>query len=414
MSHGVESLARAGPTTPSCPCNLTTLPDPCQAVQIVYDPDKISLADILRWFWQSHDPTQGMGQGNDRGTQYRSGAYYLEDEQRQLMDASKVAYGEALRKGGHKQSITTEVAPAGTFYYAEPYHQQYLARPGARPYCSAEPLEISLPPFEQWAPVDFTAHFPKLPDEFWNMHAPTPHCVIRSPNAPIAEETYTPTTRVSAPAAAPSVRRPSFLGGLRDSLVGVFGRPKESPHALSPTPSAATSAAGLVTATPGVVWGGSPVSANESIMSEKAHGTSDTPVQSKLRFECDVATADRICNFNRHYAEHAGYMMSTKWIRELHRAEREGEKAVEFFDSNTGEPLFRAPLGRNYEKFIIESKNHGWPSFRDAEVNWGKVRVLPNGECISVDGTHLGHNLPDDKGNRYCINLVSVAGFPNQ
>ena len=55
---------------------------------------------------------------------------------------------------------------------------------------------------------------------------------------------------------------------------------------------------------------------------------------------------------------------------------------------------------------------HGWPSFRDEEVNWDFVRVLPNGEAVSVDGTHLGHNLPDGKGNRYCINLVSVAGRP--
>merc|ERR1711865_790750 len=57
-----------------------------------------------------------------------------------------------------------------------------------------------------------------------------------------------------------------------------------------------------------------------------------------------------------------------------------------------------------------ESKSHGWPSFRDSEVNWDYVRVLADGECVSVDGTHLGHNLPDRSGNRYCINLVSVAG----
>ena len=63
------------------------------------------------------------------------------------------------------------------------------------------------------------------------------------------------------------------------------------------------------------------------------------------------------------------------------------------------------------DDFLIESKAHGWPSFRDAEVNWDYVRVLPDGETVSVDGTHLGHNLPDRKGNRYCINLVSVAGY---
>lgn len=61
--------------------------------------------------------------------------------------------------------------------------------------------------------------------------------------------------------------------------------------------------------------------------------------------------------------------------------------------------------------FYEESLDHGWPSFRDEEVNWEYVRVLPNGETVSVDGTHLGHNLPDRKGNRYCINLVCIAGL---
>ena len=64
------------------------------------------------------------------------------------------------------------------------------------------------------------------------------------------------------------------------------------------------------------------------------------------------------------------------------------------------------------DEFLKESGNHGWPSFRDQEVNWDVVRVLPNGETVSLDGTHLGHNLPDRKGSRYCINLVCVAGSP--
>ena len=64
------------------------------------------------------------------------------------------------------------------------------------------------------------------------------------------------------------------------------------------------------------------------------------------------------------------------------------------------------------EAFISESQAHGWPSFRDEEVVWENMRCLSNGEAVSVDGTHLGHNLPDKKGNRYCINLVSVAGNP--
>lgn len=78
----------------------------------------------------------------------------------------------------------------------------------------------------------------------------------------------------------------------------------------------------------------------------------------------------------------------------------------------TGKALFVAPRGRSVEEFLEESRAHGWPSFRDEEVVWENVRCLPNGEAVSVDGTHLGHDLPDRNGNRYCINLVSVAGNP--
>ncbi len=66
------------------------------------------------------------------------------------------------------------------------------------------------------------------------------------------------------------------------------------------------------------------------------------------------------------------------------------------------------------EQFVAESRSHGWPSFRDQEVVWENTRILKDGEAVSVDGTHLGHNLPDGKGNRYCINLVSVAGSPQK
>mmetsp|Transcript_13074 Transcript_13074/g.15780 ORF Transcript_13074/g.15780 Transcript_13074/m.15780 type:complete len:324 (+) Transcript_13074:80-1051(+) len=155
-----------------------------EAVQVVYDPSKIALADILRWFWEAHDPTQGMRQGNDRGTQYRSGLYWFTEEQGALCKASKDAYEKAL---GRK--ITTELAPASdydqVFYYGEDYHQQYLAKPGARPYCSAQPTQVSLPPFETWAPESVKHLTPKLTQDFWDKEAPSPHCVIRSPNAPI-------------------------------------------------------------------------------------------------------------------------------------------------------------------------------------------------------------------------------------
>jgi peptide methionine sulfoxide reductase MsrB len=151
-----------------------------------------------------------------------------------------------------------------------------------------------------------------------------------------------------------------------------------------------------------------PVMGTESIMSEKEHGTSSTPVQEELRYGCDHKLADRICNFNRHYAEFSGYFLRTSWLEEI---DHSGE-ATTYFDSNTGKALFHAPVGRSFEEFLRESKAHGWPSFRDEEVNWNHVRVLPDGECVSIDGTHLGHNIPDRKGNRYCINLVSVAGRP--
>ena len=84
-----------------------------------------------------------------------------------------------------------------------------------------------------------------------------------------------------------------------------------------------------------------------------------------------------------------------------------------YYDSVTGKPLFVGPRGRTVEEFLEESKKHGWPSFRDEEVIWENVRCVKKGEAVSLEGTHLGHNIPDSKGNRYCINLVSVAGNPS-
>lgn len=95
------------------------------------------------------------------------------------------------------------------------------------------------------------------------------------------------------------------------------------------------------------------------------------------------------------------------------KKEYEENGEIKFFDSNTGKLLYVAPRGRSFDDFIRESNVHGWPSFRDEEVVWDNgVRVLPDGETVSLDGTHLGHNLPDATGNRYCINLISVAGNP--
>lgn len=149
-----------------------------------------------------------------------------------------------------------------------------------------------------------------------------------------------------------------------------------------------------------------PIMAEEEVMSQKAHGTSEKPVMKDLRWNCDYDTADRICNFNRHYAEYAGYWQTTDFLKNLDKE----EQPIKFYDSVTGKLLFTAPIGRTMEDFVKESLSHGWPSFRDQEVNWDYVRCLRDGECISSTGTHLGHNLPDGSGNRYCINLVSVAG----
>lgn len=155
-----------------------------------------------------------------------------------------------------------------------------------------------------------------------------------------------------------------------------------------------------------------PVYGSKDIMKKKGHGTSETPVQRNLRWGCDVREADRICNYNRHFAEPSGSFVHTKqFLQECDRAAR-NKTTIKFHDSNTGKLLFEAPKNRSMQEFLRESRRHGWPSFRDDEVNWDEVRCLKNGESVSLAGTHLGHNLPDRSGNRYCINLVSVAGNP--
>ncbi len=98
-----------------------------EAVLVVYDPKQVSYEQLLKLFWESHDPTQGMRQGNDIGTQYRSGIYYFSDAQRREAEASKAAYEAALKARG-LGPVTTEILPAPEFYFAEDYHQQYLAK----------------------------------------------------------------------------------------------------------------------------------------------------------------------------------------------------------------------------------------------------------------------------------------------
>ena len=114
-----------------------------EAVRVVFDPQAVSYDQLLKVFWESHDPTQGMRQGNDAGTQYRSAIYYEGDAQRQAAEASRKAFQERLAEARYGD-ITTEVAPAGPFYYAEGYHQQYLAKnPGG--YCGLGGTGVSCP-----------------------------------------------------------------------------------------------------------------------------------------------------------------------------------------------------------------------------------------------------------------------------
>src|SRR5438552_6584747 len=98
-----------------------------EAVLVVFDPEQTSYEALLKRFWENHDPTQGMRQGNDVGTQYRSAIYTFSDAQREVAEASKAAYESALRAKG-LGTITTEIAPWGPFYFAVDYHQQYLAK----------------------------------------------------------------------------------------------------------------------------------------------------------------------------------------------------------------------------------------------------------------------------------------------
>ncbi len=114
-----------------------------EAVMVVFDPKAITYQDLLRAFWEGHDPTQGMRQGNDMGTQYRSGIYVVGDAQAQAAEASREAYQQALGGGGYGR-ITTEIAPAGPFYFAEDYHQQYLAK-NPHGYCGVGGTGVTCP-----------------------------------------------------------------------------------------------------------------------------------------------------------------------------------------------------------------------------------------------------------------------------
>ncbi len=115
-----------------------------EIVMVVYDESVISTAQLLTVFWESHDPTQGMRQGNDRGTQYRSAIYTTTADQEYVAQQTRTQYAEALKSGGH-EDITTEIRSAPEFFYAEDYHQQYLAK-NPEGYCGIGGTDICLPP----------------------------------------------------------------------------------------------------------------------------------------------------------------------------------------------------------------------------------------------------------------------------
>jgi peptide-methionine (S)-S-oxide reductase len=114
-----------------------------EAVRVVFDPKVVSYSELLKVFWESHDPTQGMRQGNDTGTQYRSAIFYKTEAQREAAEKSAAEFGRRLAERGYGE-ITTEIVPAGEFYFAEDYHQQYLHKvPGG--YCPNHSTGVSCP-----------------------------------------------------------------------------------------------------------------------------------------------------------------------------------------------------------------------------------------------------------------------------
>ena len=148
-----------------------------EVVRVIWNENEIDISDLLKLFWECHDPTQGDRQGNDHGSQYRSAIFSTSMKHLQKALSSREAYQQLLTKNGFG-SITTQIEGEFKFFYAEGYHQQYLAKPGSRPYCSAMPTNISLDSFNE-------ANF-KLNSKIWeNFDWKQVHCVLRSSNEPI-------------------------------------------------------------------------------------------------------------------------------------------------------------------------------------------------------------------------------------
>ena len=149
-----------------------------EVVRVVWDCERLGWSDLLKLFWECHDPTQGDRQGNDRGSQYRSAIYVEDPALMELAQASRETYANQLAGAGFGP-ITTDIRTHQPFTFAEPYHQQYLAKPGSRPYCSAQPSGVRLGAFPG-------SHY-LLPEAVWQSYDwSIDHCVLRGANTPIA------------------------------------------------------------------------------------------------------------------------------------------------------------------------------------------------------------------------------------
>ena len=150
-----------------------------EVVRVVWDKTQIDISDLLKMFWECHDPTQKNRQGNDVGTQYRSAIYFMNENNKKTILASKDQYQKELNKKDFGL-IETEIKMIDTYFYAEDYHQQYLASPGSRQYCSASPTNVKL--------ESFMGSNYKLKDHIWdNFNWEMDKCVLRSDNKPIKE-----------------------------------------------------------------------------------------------------------------------------------------------------------------------------------------------------------------------------------
>ncbi len=148
-----------------------------EVVRVVWNNNEVDLSDLLKLFWECHDPTQGNRQGNDSGSQYRSAIYTTSKDQLTKAFESKNSYQKELQKNGFGE-ITTEIQNDIKFYFAEDYHQQSLAKPGSRPYCSAMPTKVK---FKDFIGANF-----KLNEKIWSYYNwDINHCILRGENTPI-------------------------------------------------------------------------------------------------------------------------------------------------------------------------------------------------------------------------------------